>query len=271
MSFQFLAIVRNGPDSSSIYRLAVDEELGEEMERSFTIAAGKWQDAAIQRVEFDPAYSLDDNQIFEIKKFLFPPDLLNAMRFPHECSEFSADTLGIANIKAIAAVNVQGGRHTAIFKTVGKAKKLEPTKSLLIVCQRSAYMKLNFPGIILDDKFTAVFEGDALLFRTPNTVKKIVSLKDYMKEANDLEIVTFLESRFETNTEKILAVADTWMRKRFASLMQSNVFDQHSAMDIYETAKSFSADIPMELSKDRSKLVLPEDKQYIRMMLKFLN
>jgi hypothetical protein len=92
-----------------------------------------------------------------------------------------------------------------------------------------------------------------------------------MKEANDLEIVQFLEARFETNTENILANADTWMRKRLAALMQSKLFDEMSAPDICEAGRDFSAEIPLLLSKDRTKLVLPENKQDIKMILKFLN
>lgn len=271
MGFEFLAIVRNGPDSSSIYRLSMDNELREEMERAFTIPAGKWQDHAVQRTTFDDGYRLADNEIFEIRNFKMPPDLLNALRFPQEHEEFNAESHGVGGIKAIIAASVRGSDITAIFKTIGKAKKIEPAKNLMVVCGRKTYEKMSRPAIMIDDRVTAVYSDGTLLFKSPSTVKQVLSLKEYMKEANDLEMVTFLEARFETDPEKILGVADTWMRKRFAALMQSTLFDERTAVDIYETAKSFSTEIPMELSKDRNKLVLPEAKGDIRVILKFLN
>jgi hypothetical protein len=270
MGFEFLAIVRNGPDSS-MYRLVLDSELREEMARTFTTPVAKWQDAAVMKTTFDPAYHLADKEIFEIKQFKLSPEMLNALRFPQEYDEFNVDTQGTANIKAIVAVNAEESNITAIFKLISKAKKLQPTKNLMLVCKRKEFAKLTEPGIILDERITAVYTDGALLFKSPGTVKQILSLKEYMKEANDLEVLAFLEERFETDSEKILAVADSWMRKRFAALMQSKLFDERSALDIYETAKSFSAEIPMELSKDRLKLILPEEKQDIKMILKFLN
>jgi hypothetical protein len=271
MGFRFLTIVRNGPDSRSIGKLPVTEELREEMARAFTIPAGKWEADTLQRTAFDEAYSLSSTEIFEIRQFALPPDLLNAARFPDECPAFKADVEGLANLKAIVAVNTDGGRVTAIFKIVGKARKFEPAKNLMLLCKHGTYAKLGEPGIMLDDKIAATFTDGTLLFKSPSTVKQVLSLKEYTKEANDLEIIAFLEQRFETDTEKVLGAADTWMRKRFAALMQSNLFEEKSALDIYEAARDFSAEIPMELSKDRSKLVLPEEKQDIRMILKFLN
>jgi hypothetical protein len=94
MSFQFLTIVRNGPDSTSIFRLTVDNELHEEMERIFTTQAGKWQDGTIMRTMFKEDYSLADNEIFEIKDYILPKELLNAIRFPQEYGEFNAETEG---------------------------------------------------------------------------------------------------------------------------------------------------------------------------------
>jgi len=270
MSFEFLTIVRNGKNNT-IYRLAMEDELKEEMARNFTIPAGKWLDPALQRTAFDEMYSLSDAEIFEIKKFIPPDDLLNAMRFPQEYSEFNPATQGVADIKAIAAVSAKGSDITAIFKAISKTKKLEPAKNLMLVCTRRGYVRQTDPCLTIDDKIVAVYEGGSLFFRSPSSVKKIMSLKDYMKEANDLEMVSFLESKFETNTEKILAVADTWMRKRFASLMESKLFEERTPLDIYDTAKSFSSELPIELSKDRTKLILPEEKQHIRMILKFLN
>jgi hypothetical protein len=272
MGFKFLTIVKNGNGpETSVYRLVLDSELHEEMERAFTIAAGKWQDAAVQRATFDESYTLADNEIFEIKQFVLPEDMLNAVRFPQDFGEFDVNIHGVANIKAIAAVNLKDDRVSAIFKTVSKARKLEPRKNLTLVSTNKGYAKLTTPGIIIDDRIAAIFVDDTLLFKSPSAVKQIMSLKAYMKEANDLEIIAFLEARFEANTEKVLAAADTWTRKRFSSLMQSKLFDEKSALDIYEAGREFSTEIPLNLSKDRSKLVMPEEKQDIRMILKFLN
>jgi hypothetical protein len=270
MGFDFLAIVRNGPETG-VYRLTPDEELGQDMARAFTMPAEKWLEPEMQRAVFNEEYRLADNEIFEITKFALPPDLLNAVRFPHEYSEFDAGAKGIADLKAIAAVHTDGGRLTAIFKTIGKTKKLEPSRSLMLLCADKKYARQNEPGIILDDRIAAVYKDGTLLFRSPSSVKQFASLKAYMKEANDLEITAFLEARFEADTDKVLANADTWMRKRFTAIMESKLFDERSAVDIYETAKSFSAEIPMELSRDRNKLKLPGEKQDIRKILKFLN
>ena len=272
MSFDFLTIVRNGQNNgNSIYRLALDSELKEEMARAFTIPASKWQDAALMRTAFKEGYHLADNELFEIRDYLLPEELLNAFRAPKELGKFDAGTQGVSNIKAIAAVSVQGERITAIFKIIGKAKKVAPAKNLMLTCSSKGYAKMSEPGIIVDDRIVALFDEGTLLFKSPGTVKQVLSLKAYMQEANDLEILSFLEARFETDPQKILDKTDNWMRKRFASLMQSNLFEERSALDIYETARNFSTEIPLELSKDRAKLILPEEKQHIKMILKFLN
>jgi hypothetical protein len=271
MGFEFLAICRNDGPNYSIYRMNLDDELRAEMAHSFTIPAEKWQEPEVQRAAFDEAYTLAEKEIFEIKQFVLPPDLLNAVRFPQEYGEFTANTKGIADLKAIVAVYVDGSRTTAIVKNVGKAKKLEPARHLTLLCTGKEYVKQRDPGIIIDDRVAAVYVDGTLLFRSPSAVKQVMSLKAYMKEANDLEIVAFLEKQFETDTEKVLAVTDNWMRKRFAAIMESKLFETQSALDIYETARSFSTELPVELSQDRTKLVLPEGKQDIRMILKFLN
>jgi hypothetical protein len=268
----FLAIVRNGKDNS-IYRLDIDDTLFDDIRLTFTIPADKWRDPVVLRTEFDDSYTLEDGQLFEIKKFAMPPDMLNAMRFPKECGEFKLDSQGIADLKAIVAVNTTSGAGgvTAMFKIISKGKKHEPSKSLMVMSKRNGYTKVTDPAISFDDKLAALYEHGALIFKSPSTVKQVLSLKDYIKEANDLEIVAFLENKFEGDAEKFLANADSWTRKRFASLMESDVFERMSSLDIYDAAKSFSSDIPMHLSMDRKKLVLPQAKQDIRMALKFLN
>jgi hypothetical protein len=273
MGFQFLALMRSSKDSSgiSIYRLTLNEELQEEMGRSFAIPAEKWQEYSVQRAAFNEGYKLADNEIFEIKQFVLPPDILNAVRFPQEYGEFDVVAQGVSDIKGIAAVNTDGGKVTVVFKVIAKAKKLEPARNLMVMCSPKGYERQTHPGIIIDDRVAAAYVDGSLLFKSTATVKQLLSLKAYMNEASDLEIISFLEKRFETDTEKLLAVADKWMRKRFTSLMESTLFDERTALEIYDTAKSFSSEIPMELSKDRSKLIMPAEKRDIRMMLKFLN
>ncbi len=272
MGFDFLAVMRNEKQGgTSVYRLALNDELREEMTRSFTIPADKWQEYSMQRTPFKDGYKLADNEIFEIKQFGLPPDILNAARFPHEYGEFDSATHGVTDLKAIIAVNVEDAEPVAVFKVISKSKKLEPARNLMVVCTPKEYARQAHPGIIIDDKIAAAYINGTLLFKSPGTVKQVLSLKAYMDEASDLEIISFIEKQFETDTEKVRAVADTWMRKRFAALMESNLFEERTSLDIYETARSFSSEIPIELSKDRSKLILPEEKRDIRMILKFLN
>ena len=99
--------------------------------------------------------------------------------------------------------------------------------------------------------------------------RQIFDLSECYRSATDSEVESFTTSSKLAldNSEAFKGMANTWIRRKIAMINDSQVLDNYSAKEIKSRAKLVGVDIDV---KDK-KIVIPNDKEKIKIILGFLD
>lgn len=108
-----------------------------------------------------------------------------------------------------------------------------------------------------------------LLFSSFYFARQIFDLSGYYRSATNQEVASFTANNqfdFE-NAEAFETMANTSIRRKIAMINNSGVLDNHSASEIKRLAHQAGIDISVE----KKKIVIPNDKEQIKVILGFLD
>lgn len=99
--------------------------------------------------------------------------------------------------------------------------------------------------------------------------RQVFDLSEYYRSATDQEVRSFStnEKLLLSDTENFQNMANSWIRRKIALINDSNVLKQYSSEKIKNLAKSVGIDISVE----NQKIVIPNDKEQIKIILGFLD
>ena len=126
-------------------------------------------------------------------------------------------------------------------------------------------------GIKLDNKITAVFDGENLFFKSYFQVNRIFDLSDYLLEATDDTVKEFLSLDCVDGGENVADVLESLtkiQRKRVAKVMALGFVKKYSATEIANRAKN--AKLNIELNVENGKIKLPDATRDRTTLLQFL-
>lgn len=126
-------------------------------------------------------------------------------------------------------------------------------------------------GIKLDNKITAVFDGETLFFKSYFQANKIFDLSDYLLEATDDTVKEFLSLDCIEGGENVAEVLESLtklQRKRVAKVMALGFVKKFSATEIANRAKSAKLNIEIEVKN--GKIKLPTTSRDRTTLLQFL-
>ena len=94
-------------------------------------------------------------------------------------------------------------------------------------------------------------------------------MSDYYREATNSDIVDFIGNKAVSmdDGEAFSAAANSWERRKIASIMDSGILRDYTAAKI----KSIAKQTGIELSVKDKKIVIPTDKKKRRIVLAFLD
>lgn len=111
-------------------------------------------------------------------------------------------------------------------------------------------------------------EGE-LQFSSFFFARQIFDLSEYYRSATDREVQAFTTSdklSFE-DTENFKNAANTWIRRKIAMINDSEVLVNYKASEI----KKLARDAGITLVVENKKIVIPNDKEQIKVILGFLD
>lgn len=126
-------------------------------------------------------------------------------------------------------------------------------------------------GLKLDNKITAVFDGENLFFKSYFQANKIFDLSDYLLEATDDTVKEFLSLDCIYGGENVAEVLESLtkiQRKRIAKVMALGFVKKYSATEIANRAKS--AKLNIEIKIENGKIRLPNSPRDRTTILQFL-
>lgn len=147
------------------------------------------------------------------------------------------------------------------------------TNGLSIFHSSNVYKKIEGIGLTIDSKLTAIIRDGSLNFHSFHLLRQIFDLSAYYKEATDGDIQQFSNCTcvLVKNTTDLVAISDTWVRRKLWLISQSEILQKVPVCDIKAVAAEFSILLETVMDNGVEKIIIPDNKKDLKTILRFLD
>lgn len=264
-----MALVNEG-NESSVYLLEIDQATQSAICTTFAEAASPLFDKEV--VRFNGSYKPEEDEILSISEFQLPKMITNAVKEPLGLQSLAYKEEAGPNIDALfvgECTEVDNSeRFTVALQRFRKEQYLS-TKKYSLYFDKNTFVRENRWGIGITDNIDCVFSHSELRFSSYFYARQIFDLSEYYRSATDSEVQNFskLDLLDFTDPTQFLSMADTWIRRKIASINDSGILATNTAAKIKKIAKKSG----FEFEIKNEKILMPTDKKRIKELLGFLD
>ena len=225
------------------------------------------------KTSFDGYYKPLEDECLFINNFQLCDEIKDAIRNPLGVSSFLYENNDFPEIKAVFIGNrVEIGKSekfTIAFQRFRKDQYISPVKKMNLFFENNTFIHEKRFGITISDFIDCFFTGDELQFLSYYYARQIFDLSDYYRSATDQEVYDFSQNGklFIDNNIVFQELANSWIRRKIASINDSGVLNDYPATKIKLLAKKVGIDITVE----NDKIVIPTSKDSLKIILGFLD
>ena len=255
-----------------IARIPVTRELQEEISQVFLLQEEQFHFDIEETIKFDGKYRPDENELLFIDDFDDVDGLLEAIQNPSGYPELEISSRGMEAIRAIFCGYVNNGSSRILIQCFDK-KRIISASGFSIFHSGDTFRKFDGSGLTLDNKLTAILDGNVLKFASFHFVRRVFDMSGYYKEATNQDLIDFCNhsALIIENQEEFRKISDSWIRRKVGLIQQSGILDRYLPSQIAEVAKLFSIDINILDIGGQIKISLPMNRQEIKRILRFLD
>lgn len=264
-------MVMKADDPSQILRLEVDGDTQQSIDQSFAEAvAGLSEDKNM--VPFDGSYKPDEDELLFIDGFILPDEIKEAIRNPIGVTAYQKEGGSFPEIKAIfigTCTRTNGSENFQIAFQRFRKEQYISTKGFNLYFSNNTFRRERNYGISVSDRVDCYYADGKLQFTSYFYAKQIFDLREFYRSATDQEVEAFASNDllFIENPERFKAMADTWVRRKIASINDTGVLNRYSASQIKKLAKKSGVNI----EEQNGRVLLPSDKEQMKIVLGFLD
>lgn len=266
-----IIIIANGIHFDELYRLEVDADTQREVCSSFDSALNDLISEKT-KISFDGSYKPHNDEILVIENFQLSDAIKDAIRDPLGVPAYQKENGEFYDIKAILVgkriETDDTERFEVVFQRFRKEQYISTSWVNLFFTNETFRREKNF-GISISDSVDCYYTEGELQFSSFYFARQIFDLSEYYRSATDQEVQAFTTSdklSFE-DTETFKTLANTWIRRKIAMINDSDVLVNYKASEIKKLAKDAGITIEVE----NKKVVIPNDKEQIKVILGFLD
>lgn len=256
---------------SEILRLEVDAETQKAICDAFAVAVSDLVGEKT-KVPFDGSYKPHQDEFLAIENFQLTDEIKDAIRNPMGVAAYQKEGNAFPEIKAIFVGERTETNDTEKFVVAFQRFRKEQYISIkwynLFFEGNTFYRQSNF-GISISDSIDCYYTESELQFSSFFFARQVFDLSEFYRSATDQEVDSFTASEKLTieNPQEFKSMANTWIRRKIAMINDSEVLINYPASKIKSLAKSVGIDITVE----NKKVVIPNDKEEIKVILGFLD
>lgn len=271
MKLSLFALTDN--PANRIVKFNLSQEVQDELTIYLKGQETKFNEISEEKIPFDGKYKPDSGQVLVINNFDDIDGLATAITNAVPISEVEPSPEVFKSIKALFSGYVdQDGVITILIQHFDK-RKIISTNGLSIFHSSNIYKKIEGIGLTVDSKLTAILKRETLEFFSFHLLRQIFDMSEYYKEATDNDIIEFLASPLikVSDSQNIISMSDTWIRRKFSLIQQSQILEKVPLNDIRAVAIEFN--IPLVISNENGGEVieLPNNKPDLKTILRFLD
>ena len=258
-------------DPSQILRLELDGDTQQSIDQTFEDAVADMMESKAG-VPFDGSYKPNEDELLFIDHFALPDEIKEAIRNPMGVTAYQKEGECFPAIKAIFVGTCMRSNGYENFQVAFQRFRKEQyisTKGFNLYFTNNTFRRERNYGISVSDRVDCYYADGKLQFTSYFYAKQIFDLREFYRSATDQEVETFASNDllFIENPEKFKAMADTWVRRKIASINDTGVLNQYSASQIKKLAEKSGVDI----EEQNGRVVLPSEKEQIKIVLGFLD
>lgn len=223
-------------------------------------------------VDFDGNYKPNENECLKIENYQLSDDIKDAIRNPLSIHSFDRNEFDDVEIKFIFIGEKEDAEGKEVFKISFQKLRKENIVSqykVNLVFDKNMFYHQKCFGFSVTDDINCFYNGKDLLFTSYYFARQIFDLSTYYRSATNSEVKEFTKCNvleFE-DSEDFVNQANTWIRRKIAAINDSGILKQFSAKNLQDIAR----DTGIELNINNDKIVFPQSKRDIRLVLGFLD
>lgn len=260
-------VLLQGKEKLEICKIETDKKAQAAICKSYAEASG-WMLKGTEYVSFDGNYSPDADETLCINQFALDEIIKEAVETPAGVESFAPENTNSDNIKAIFVGEICEGRMVIAFQKFKKEQYIS-VKGINLFFDRDTFVQEKRFGLTISDEVDCIYEDGRLLFKSFFMARQIFSLMKYYREATQGEVERFTQMKELSldSAEMFIGQADSRVRKKVASIMDSGVLERFSARDIQKIGRQAGIDVAI---RDK-KIVIPAEKKKMKIILGFLD
>ena len=266
-----IIVIANGNHLDELYRLEVDADTQREVCSSFDSALNDLISEKT-KISFDGSYKPHNDEFLAIENFQLSDTIKDAIRDPLGVPAYQKENGEFYDIKAIFVGKRIETDDTERFKVAFQRFRKEQyisTSWVNLFFTNETFRREKDFGISISDSVDCYYTEGELQFSSFYFARQIFDLSQYYRSATDQEVQAFTTSDKLSleDTEAFKTVANTWIRRKIAMINDSDVLINYKASEIKNLAKDAGITIVVE----NEKVVIPNDKEQIKVILGFLD
>lgn len=270
--YQFFAIVevegtrepRRVPLEGDL-QAAVSEELEGQVDRLLP------EDVEI--IAYDPGYKPDD-EVLSLPNYPLPPYVKEAWMVGDALPVLATDELIEGNVKALFGIALSGNPNPPLmaFQNFDAGQVLHRGFRFLLL-DRETFQRSDRTGLKIGSKVSAVLRDGDLLFQSEFLVRRYLELDTFFRDATDEEIGDLLSHTAFAPSDRAAFIdhADRWIRRKTTSIVERGILDEVPVDKIVQIGREFELTVQTTTIDGQAKIVIPEDKQAIKRLLRLLD
>lgn len=221
-----------------------------------------------EQISFDGNYSPNEDEILCIDHFALDQMISDAVETPAGIDSFVPNESNKDKIKAIFIGEICDNKMIVAFQKFRKEQYIS-VKGINLFFDRETFVQEKRFGISISDEIDCVYKDGKLLFKSFFMARQIFSLMAYYREATygEVERFTRMKELALDDAETFIGQADSRVRKKIASIMDSKVLEKYSARDIQRIGRQTGVNVVVK----NKKVVIPADKKQMKIILGFLD
>ena len=266
-----IIVIANGNHLDELYRLEVDADTQREVCSSFDSALNDLISEKT-KISFDGSYKPHNDEFLAIENFQLSDTIKDAIRDPLGVPAYQKENGEFYDIKAIFVGKRIETDDTERFKVAFQRFRKEQyisTSWVNLFFTNETFRREKDFGISISDSVDCYYTEGELRFSSFYFARQIFDLSEYYRSATDQKVQAFTTSDKLSleDTEAFKTVANTWIRRKIAMINDSDVLINYKALEIKNLAKDAGITIVVE----NEKVVIPNDKEQIKVILGFLD
>lgn len=259
-------------DGTDVQKLIVDNDTQTSICTLFETAVNRIKNKSA--VEFNGEYKADSDEYQTISSFMLDDKIKEALKTPEGLDKYKKDGREYPEINAIFVGSYSEDTETGAenyevaFQKIKKDQYIS-TRKINLLDEQGTFKKNGNYGLSIRRTVDCFYTEQKLCFESFFFARQVFDLGGYYRVATEEEVKEFSENGilYFDNPSAFSSIATATMRRKIAMINDSGILKNYSAKQI----KSLANKIGIKLSVSSGKLIVPIEKDEIKLFIDFLN